>query len=78
MSTEDNKAAARYAFEEILNHVNLAVVDQVFNPNYVLHAPAGPVHGPEGFRQFVLMYRTGFPDARYALEEMIALIRTRS
>ena len=72
MSTEENKALARSSFEEILNNVNLAIIDEVFSPNYVLHTPAGPVHGPEGFKQFVLMYRNAFPDARYTLEEMIA------
>ena len=72
MSTEDNKAVARSSFEEILNNVNLGIIDEVLSPNYVLHAPAGPVHGREGFKQFVMMYRSAFPDARYTLEEMIA------
>ena len=72
MSTEDNKAVARHSFEEVMNHVNLAVIDEVFSPTYVLHAPAGPVHGLDGFKQFVLMYRSAFPDAHYTIEEMIA------
>lgn len=72
MSTEDNKAAARSLFEEVLNNVNLAVIDEVLSPTYVPHAPAGPVHGLEGFKQFVLRYRRAFPDARYTIEEMIA------
>ena len=71
MSTKENKALARSSFEEIMNNVNLAVINEVFSPNYVLHAPAGPVHGPEGFKQFVLMYRNAFPDARYTIEEII-------
>jgi steroid delta-isomerase-like uncharacterized protein len=72
MSTEENKKAAHYSFEEVLNNVNLAVIDELFSTTYVLHTPAGPVHGPEGFKQFVLMYRSAFPDSRYTLEEMIA------
>ena len=72
MSTEENKVVARHSFEEVMNNVNLAVIDEVFSPNYVLHAPSGPVHGLEGFKQFVLGYRSAFPDARYAIEEMIA------
>ena len=38
MSTEDNKAAARSLFEEVLNNVNLAVIDEVLSPTYVPHA----------------------------------------
>jgi predicted ester cyclase len=71
MSTEENKALARSSFEEIMNNANLAMIDEVFSPNYVLHAPAGPVHGLDGFKQFVLMYRNTFPDARYTIEEII-------
>src|SRR5947209_10646479 len=72
MSTEDNKATARSSFEEVMNNVNLAVIDEVFSPTYMLHAPSGLVHGLEGFKQFVLGYRSAFPDALYTIEEMIA------
>ena len=31
-----------------------------------------PVHGREGFKQYVVMYRSVFPDLHFTLEDMVA------
>lgn len=73
MSADQNKAAVRRAYEEVLNKGNLGVVNELFAPNYVLHAPGGvELKGPEGFRQYVTMFRTAFPDTHVTAENMVA------
>ncbi len=81
MSTEENKAKARRIFEEAFNRGNLAVVDELCAPNYVFHDPTGPVNGPEGFKQYIQMYLTAFPDTHVTIDDIIAegdLVVTRN
>ena len=74
MSTEDNKALTRRFFEEVFNQKNLAVIDEQVSPDYVEHDPSvpQPVRGPEGLKQYFLMFRTAFPDSTMTIEDMIA------
>jgi len=73
MSTEDNKALDRRGFEEVWNKGNLAVVDELNDANVVTHNPPGPpLRGTEAFKQFVLMYRSAFPDVQLTIEDQIA------
>ena len=37
MSTEDNKAIARRYLEELYNQKNLAIVDELNTPDFMLH-----------------------------------------
>ena len=61
----------RRVVEEAFNKGNLAVVDELIAPNYVFHVPGNEVKGPEGFKQYVTMMRTAFPDVHVTLEDMI-------
>ncbi len=73
MSTEENKATTRRVFiEEFWNQGNLPVVDELCTPNFIYHTATGPVHGPEGLKQFATMYRTAIPDLHITIEDMIA------
>jgi steroid delta-isomerase-like uncharacterized protein len=72
MSTEQNKANARRGFEEVWNQGKLAVVDELTDPNVVLHDPTMTMHGSEQFKQFVMMYLSAFPDAHFTVEDQIA------
>jgi len=73
MSAEENKAIVRRVFEELFNQGKLDVAGEIFAADYVFHAPlAAEVRGPEGFKQFVSMYRTAFPDLQYTIEDQIA------
>ena len=72
MSTEDNKALVRRFFEEVLNQRNMALIDETVSLAYIEHTPSGPVYGLEGFKQFVNMYFSAFPDVHYTIEDMVA------
>ena len=71
MSTEENKAIDRRFTEEVWNQGNLAVVDELMSADYDGHDPAMPA-GSEGLKQFVLMYRSAFPDVHLTIEDQIA------
>ena len=74
MSTEDNKALVRRAYEEIFDQGNLAVVDELISPDYIEHDPnfPQPVRGPEGLKQYFMVFRTAFPDTHVTIEDMVA------
>jgi steroid delta-isomerase-like uncharacterized protein len=74
MSAEENKALARRVIEEMFNNGNLDVADELIAPDYVDHDPAMPeeIHGPEGFKEYVSMYRSAFPDIHIEIEDQIA------
>src|SRR3981081_1055202 len=73
--SDQNKALARRSFEEVWNHGNLAIIKELVAPNATFHdpsVPGGKFTGPEGFRQFVQIYRGAFPDVRITIEDLIA------
>ena len=74
MSTEENKALVRRVYEEAINRGNMAVVDELNSPNYVAHDPGfpQPVRGPEGLKQYFMVFRSAFPDVHITIEDMIA------
>jgi steroid delta-isomerase-like uncharacterized protein len=73
MSTEENKAIARRWFEESGNRHNLAIVDELFTPDYVNHAlGAASGGGREGEKQLIAGMFTAFPDMRFTVEDMVA------
>jgi len=44
----------------------------MYAANYILHDTTGPVSGAEGLKQFITVFRTGFPDLHFTIEDMIA------
>lgn len=72
MSTQENKALLRRLFKEVWNEGNLATVDELLAPDYVLHDPAKLVRGPEGFKAYVSAFRAAFPDLHATIEDQIA------
>jgi len=81
MSSEQNKAIVRRAFEEPWKG-NLAVVDELVASDYIGHDPANPepLRGPEGVKEFISTYRAAFPDAQITVEQQLAegdLVATR-
>ena|SRR2546425_6268975 len=71
MSTEDNKALARRAFEETMNQRNWAVFDELHVPDYVCHYASRTIQGREPFKHFLSMLITAFPDVHVTIEDMI-------
>jgi predicted ester cyclase len=73
MSTEENKANARRAVEEVMNKGNLSLAEELIAPDYVGHQPGMPDwKGPEGFKQYMSMMRTAFPDINMTIEDTVA------
>jgi len=73
MSVEQNKAKQGRVWGEVFNKGNLAIIPELFAPNYIYHGPMGmEAKGPEGFKQMVTMYRTAFPDLHVTIEDMVA------
>jgi predicted SnoaL-like aldol condensation-catalyzing enzyme len=62
MSTEQNKAVVRRFIEQILNNMDIAQVDEIFAADYANHMVPG---GREGFKQFIAMMRTAYPDLKW-------------
>jgi steroid delta-isomerase-like uncharacterized protein len=73
--SEQNKALARRAIEEVWNQGKLTVIDELTAPTATFHdanVPGGKFSGPEGLKQFVQIYRTAFPDVRLTINDQIA------
>jgi steroid delta-isomerase-like uncharacterized protein len=69
----DNKTLSRRLYEDVLNRGDLAAADEIIAPDAVDHE-AGPDGAPalETMKGFVTALRTGFPDLRVAVEDVIA------
>jgi steroid delta-isomerase-like uncharacterized protein len=73
MSAEENKAITRRILDEAWSQGNLGVVDEFVDANYVFRDPMAPgVQGTEGLKQLISMYRTGYPDLQFTIEDHLA------
>ena len=70
--TEENKAIARRAFEEVWSQGKLDVIDEIYATDFIYHAPTGEIRGLEEFKQLVTMYRNAYPDLQFTVEDQIA------
>ena len=73
--SEQNKALARRALEEIWNQGKLALIEEMTAPNATYHdpnVPGGQFNGPAGVKQFVEIYRAAFPDVSIKVDDQIA------
>jgi steroid delta-isomerase-like uncharacterized protein len=71
MSTEDNKALVRRAYDAY-NQRNWAAYYELFTPDCVGHYASMTIPGLEAYKQFLSMYLTAFPDLHVTLEDIIA------
>ena len=73
MSAEETKEVARRINDEVWNQGNLDVIDELIADYAVISIVGAPqeIRGPAGFREFVTMYRTAFPDLRITVDEQI-------
>lgn len=69
----DAAEVTKRLFEEAWNAGDLAVADELIAESAVNHDPANPEAGtgPEGFKDLVRMYRGGFPDLRFEVEDLV-------
>ena len=71
MQAETNTTVASRWYEEVFNAGNVALIDELFAPDFVDHDPSNPLPGLEGVRQLVSMYRGAFPNLRLTIEDEI-------
>jgi steroid delta-isomerase-like uncharacterized protein len=73
MSAEENKAIMR-RFWKVWEEGDIDRLDEMLAPDYVNHALAAPdlPPGPEGVKEVIRMFRSGMPNLRVAIEDMIA------
>jgi steroid delta-isomerase-like uncharacterized protein len=76
MTAQTNKFLVRRYYEEVLNQRQLAVIDELFSPDFISH-PGGDLNG---YRQAARASLTAFPDLHVTIEEQVAegdLVATR-
>lgn len=66
-----NARVVRALYEQVYSQGNLALIDELFAPNFVEHQADFPP-GPEGVRSVVIALRAGFPDLQVAIEDITA------
>lgn len=71
-SVQENKVLIHRVFEEGFNSGNLAVVDEIFAPNFVDLSTPDQVPGVAGVKEYITMVRIGFPDIHVTIEDLIA------
>jgi predicted ester cyclase len=75
MSEELNKSIVRRIWEEAWQKGNLAVIDELFDPDHVLHAYPEDLafgSGAEGFKRLISTNRASFPNGQLTLEDLLA------
>jgi len=71
MSTEENKAAVRRFYEEVINKKNMAVIPELIASNYVFHMTP-EIKGPEGVKNYFTTAFAAFPDWQEKIDYMFA------
>lgn len=71
MSVEANKENIRRHVDEIWHGGDLSVVDELFAPNYIIHAAGEEGSGPEYFKQFAARMRAAMSDLHFTIDFMI-------
>ncbi len=74
MSAEKNKDVVRRLYG-LFEEGNIdEQIDELLAPNYVNHSPGTPDQptGPEGIKAVLSMFRSGIPDLRLVIDDMIA------
>jgi predicted ester cyclase len=72
MSVEQNKANLHTIIEEVFNKGNISIIPKLIAPGWICQNPYGKeFKGPEGFKQFVTMYRNAFPDLQLTIDDVV-------
>jgi predicted ester cyclase len=74
VSTERNKAIACRLEDEVWNHGNLSVLDELASESYTVHdlAASEPETGRTEVKNAISFYRSVFPDMELTVEDAIA------
>jgi hypothetical protein len=73
MAAGAHEALVRRWIDEAWNRGNLAVLDEIIAPGFVRHAPGErrEWRGPAGLGQFITLFRTGLPDLRITVDDVV-------
>ena len=71
MSIEDTKAIGN-RFIAIFNEQNPDIADEISAPNFTARLPSAPSLDREGWKAYLGVFRTGFPDLYLEAEDMVA------
>ena len=72
MSTEENKALLRRAWDDIYGRGRLDSIEEFVMDDVVAHEPDGDVRGVEDFRRYLTAYLAAFPDTNATFDDVIA------
>jgi predicted ester cyclase len=73
MSAEQNKIIIRRYYEEIANQRQLAIADEIIDPDFKLFPWSEPPFGPEGVKHFITwLCIITFPDLQVTIEDIVA------
>ena len=72
MSIEANKAIIRTLYEKAFNEGQVAVVDELFSPQFVDHSTPEQETGSAGVKAYIEQVRSGFPDIHVTIEDIFA------
>jgi steroid delta-isomerase-like uncharacterized protein len=62
----------RRLLEKGMSENDGSVIDELISPRYVNHDAPVPIHGAEGFRELVSMFKGAFPDLQVRIEDAYA------
>lgn len=68
----ENEAVARRFIEELWNEGDLGVADELVAAGHVHHIGGDELLGPDGVKGAVSWLRTGFPDLRFEIDDLIS------
>lgn len=67
-----NKATANRFYDEAINGGNMDLIDEVVSPDFVEHEGfPGLGTDRQGVKDFFTMFRTAFPDMKFAIDDML-------
>ena len=66
---QENKNLVERLYRDCINTGKIPLLDELIHPEFV---GARGEKGPAGYRHTISMVRTGFPDAQFTLEDLIA------
>lgn len=74
MSTEQNKSIVRRWVENGWNQQNVALIDELFTPDFVQHEPGAPmpVSNTSELKAFVSAYLEALPDLHFTIDDLFA------
>ncbi len=67
-----NKELVRRFYKEVYVDWKMELVDEVVSPRFTSHDWPEGAAGPQAFRNYYSAIRSAVPDARYAVDDMIA------